>query len=257
MFVRMRIPKKLTGYIAAVTTTVIAVLGVGFGCSGFGVGEALQERKGTNKIMGENDWMAGGVFNPEKVIRDTFTDIRDNVVYTTVKIGDQTWMAENLNYNPPVKDNEDSVSWCYYNDSVEYCDVYGRLYTWEKAKSVCPDGWHLPTHEEWKTLVSAVGGVSDIDIAGMKLKSVDGWKSNNGTNNYSFTALPGGFSGIGIDGSREYTNISERGYWWTADNMQYLYIYSEDNEVYVDTGEETEAYSVRCILDPPPINATE
>ncbi len=80
---------------------------------------------------------------------DTLTDVRDGKTYKTVKIGEQTWMAENLNF-------DNTGSYCYANKQ-ENCDKYGRLYTWEAAKNVCPTGWHLPTEEEWQQLEKYLG----------------------------------------------------------------------------------------------------
>ena len=82
----------------------------------------------------------------------TFTDPRDGRVYKTVKIGDQVWMAENLNYGEMTTDDElvPGKKWCYDNDEANSEDGYGGLYTWEVAKQSCPPGWHLPTDEEWK-----------------------------------------------------------------------------------------------------------
>jgi uncharacterized protein (TIGR02145 family) len=115
-----------------------------------------------------------------------FTDSRDGQTYKTVKIGNQVWMAENLNYKT-------SNSWCYNNNS-SFCDLlFGRLYTWESAKKSCPVGWHLPTDEEWAELTNYLGGKS---VAGGKLKETDTthWSSPNtgATNESGFTALPGG-----------------------------------------------------------------
>ncbi|WP_275976887.1 FISUMP domain-containing protein, partial [Fibrobacter sp. HC4] len=155
--------------------------------------------------------------NPE-ITYGTMTDTRDNKTYKTVKIYDQVWMAENLNYadsvkTPSLKGN----SWCYGN-KAENCDVAGRLYTWAAAidsvalandvdnpqtcgyfkecrlptvvQGVCPSGWHLPTYDEWQTLFKAVGGSS---AAGEALKSGSGWSGNgNGTDTYGFSALPAG-----------------------------------------------------------------
>ncbi|MBR2020944.1 MAG: hypothetical protein IJ939_00775, partial [Clostridia bacterium] len=87
-------------------------------------------------------------------------DDRDGQTYKTVKIGDQWWMAENLNY-------ETDSSFCY-KDSAEFCEKYGRLYTWDAVVDVCPDGWHLPSKAEWETLITAVGGRA---TAGKMLKS--------------------------------------------------------------------------------------
>ena len=101
----------------------------------------------------------------------------------TVEIGGLTWMAENLN-------RATSNSWCY-GDDTSNCAKYGRLYTWDAAMSACPSGWRLPTHTDWDNLVTAAGGSS---VAGSKLKSTSGWNSNgNGTNEFGFLALPGGF----------------------------------------------------------------
>lgn len=106
-------------------------------------------------------------------------DDRDGQIYKTVKIGDQTWMAENLNY-------ETDSSFCY-KDSAEFCEKYGRLYTWDAVIDVCPDGWHLPSKAEWETLITAVGGQA---TAGKMLKSTSGGK---GTDAFGFSALPAGY----------------------------------------------------------------
>jgi len=116
----------------------------------------------------------------------TFTDPRDGKQYKIVTIGDQTWMAENLNYNASGgkcggNDNNDKK---LYNENTINCDKYGRLYNWETSRKVCPYGWHLPSRGEWKALMNFAGGEK---IAGKKLKAKSGWnytddgKSGNGT----------------------------------------------------------------------------
>lgn len=78
-------------------------------------------------------------------------DSRDGQEYKTTEIGEQWWMAGNLNFYTS------SGSWYYDNDSTTHSETYGRLYTWETAKNVCPDGWHLPTDSEWKELEIFLG----------------------------------------------------------------------------------------------------
>jgi uncharacterized protein (TIGR02145 family) len=130
----------------------------------------------------------------------------------TKVIGGLTWMTENLN-------RETSNSWCYDDDNSN-CTKYGRLYTWDAAMSACPSGWRLPTRENWNSLVTAVGGSS---VAGSKLKSTSGWSSNrNGTNEFGFSALPGGFRNT--YGSFSYAG--SRGAWWSATELDRGYAYS-------------------------------
>ena len=169
----------------------------------------------------------------------SFTDVRDGQEYKTVKIGSQTWMAENLNYKT-------ASSFCYYDDE-EYCNKYGRLYLWKATVDVCPDGWHLPTENEFRTLIETVGGDS---IAGRVLKSASGWDSadRNGTDAFGFTALPAG--------ERDYVGnfFSEGGFanFWgsteagpeQAANMRISHSYES---AYIYASGKDYAFSVRCI----------
>ncbi len=122
------------------------------------------------------------------------TDPRDRHVYKTVTIGDETWMAENLNYYIP--DN----SYCY-NDSSSYCDVYGKFYNWETAMTACPEGWSVPTVQQWDALIESVATYGYSGQEGVALKSETGWKVKegsstsatvNGTNALGFNVLPSG-----------------------------------------------------------------
>lgn len=151
-------------------------------------------------------------------------DSRDGQEYKTVKIGEQWWMAQNLNYaytGVPFDYNgytSDSTSWCYGDDPAN-CAKYGRLYTWAAAvgkdedecgygyecglgsgdiRGACPKGWHLPSDDEWEALILAVdGSITEYtysNTAGTKLKSQTGWFSNgNGTDAFGFSVLPAGF----------------------------------------------------------------
>jgi len=115
---------------------------------------------------------------------DVLTDGRDGQEYRIVRIGSQTWTAQNMNFGS--KD-----SWCYSNDPA-LCAIYGRLYAHEAALTACPSGWHLPTDDEWIALTAAVGGNSG---AGTSLKSAGGWNLSGGGRDMSgFRILPAGGS---------------------------------------------------------------
>ena len=216
--------------------------------------------------------------------KGSFTDTRDKKTYKTVKIGKQTWMAQNLDYH-----GEDGNLGSCYNNEPENCKKYGRLYDWVTAmnidtkferekldssdvkhQGVCPEGWHLPSKEEWQTLVDFAGG---NDVSGKKLKAKSGWNgkckkgeenirsdrmkvinntNNCGTDNYGFSALPGGTINSVVS-----IFAGDEGYWWSSsdDNdgrayFRYMH-YNNDNEernrhgIYYKGNQS----SVRCIKD--------
>ena len=105
-----------------------------------------------------------GAASTNRVNFGKMVDSRDGQEYKTVKIGNQIWMAENLNY-------ETAHSYCYDN-RMSNCIKYGRLYEWENALTACPVGFHLPTLQEWKALFETVGG---IESAGIALKFTGVW----------------------------------------------------------------------------------
>jgi len=158
-----------------------------------------------------------------------------------VTIGTQTWMAENLNYTPSTGN-----SWCYGNDNAD-CDKYGRLYDWNTARTVCPTGWHLPTGQEWEKLLVYAGGSLDVTggslTAGGKLKA----KSFNGTDDYGFSAMPGGSR---LDGG-SFKWGGESGYWWTATGQGDIgsgrWMGYDNNYVHVENTNKSKGYSVRCV----------
>lgn len=178
----------------------------------------------------------------------TLTDERDGQTYKTVKIGTQTWMAENLNYAYLQPTAElDSSSFCY-RDSASYCEKYGRLYSWDVAINICPDGWHLPDTTEWNTLFAAVGGSS---TAGKMLKSTSGWKnSGNGTDAYSFAVLPAGY---GDNGKTYDFEGSDADFWSSTEDdsgsaYDVLMNYHDDVAYLFNLGKR-QAFSVRCVKD--------
>ena len=201
-------------------------------------------------------------------------DDRDCQTYKTVKIGNQVWMAENLNF-------ETENSWCGGGkDSTEGdCSKYGRLYTWavaiDSAKlykdkaldcgygktcslpdtvyGICPPGWHLPDTTEWSKLFTAVGGISE---AGKILKSQTGWNDYNGTSGngmdaYGFSALS---AGLGDNGY--FFIVNEGAIFWSAseDASQYAYymgVFYNYGIAFLNYNSKYGALSVRCLKDDP------
>ncbi|MCF0224288.1 MAG: hypothetical protein HUK20_08455, partial [Fibrobacter sp.] len=176
-------------------------------------------------------------------VEDLLIDTRDGKTqkYKTVTIGEQIWMAENLNY-------ETTNSWCY-KGQADSCAKYGRLYTWVAAMQACPEGWHVPTNAEYTTLYTYNGGTTDN--AGTHLKSTSGWKySDNGTDDYGFSVLPAG----NRDLSDYFYDVGLYASLWSATERYSDYAYYQrfsaltsrvsqfgDLKVY--------GYSLRCIQD--------
>jgi len=206
-------------------------------------------------------------------ISNTFKDSRDNKVYKKVIIGTQTWMAENLNYDA-------TNSKCYSNSEAN-CTQYGRLYNWatamgfgttctsntcasqvqSKHKGICPQGWHIPSDADWNTLRKYVNpSCSDSPVgcadAGTKLKTTSGWNTLSsyplvvGTDNYGFSALPGGL----LDPWGNYKVVGSNGYWWSTseydrDNAYYLYMQGESDKAFFTASDKRHSLSIRCLQD--------
>jgi uncharacterized protein (TIGR02145 family) len=118
----------------------------------------------------------------------TFTDSRDGHIYNWAQIGDQVWMTENLAYKP-----DQGTGFLAYDNDENNVPVYGYLYTWDLAQTIAPVGWHLPSEQEFRTLVNYLGG---DEAAYKKLleKGTAHWGSpNDATNESGFTALPAGY----------------------------------------------------------------
>lgn len=180
--------------------------------------------------------------NIKKQYHGIFKDERDGKVYKTIKIGTQIWMAENLAYQTS------SGCWAYAGDPSNVPN-FGYLYDWETAKKICPDGWHLPSYKDWRTLYENIGGER---FAGTKMKGNSGWKdSGNGTNESGFDGLPGGARAS----DEEFFDIGSSGWWWTStegDTYDAIacVLYFDDESVGTSSGLTTgSALSVRCIKD--------
>jgi len=180
-------------------------------------------------------------------------------IYRTVKIGEQVWMAENLNYRGT---EPDTLGVCYGNDLTN-CGKYSRLYSWWTAMGICPTGWHLPSGADWNVLMKSVNrncsNNEDCAGAGTKLKAKSDWNPDRrtpaGTDTYDFTALPGGYRGYGYN---SFLRIGEYGYWWSSsegysneESSAYLRImtYDSENAIYGLLAKSALLSSVRCLQD--------
>jgi len=121
-------------------------------------------------------------------VHSHFTDERDGRIINTVEIGNQWWMSQNLMFQPSVGNY-----WVYDNERLT--TTYGYLYDWKTANKVCPDGWHLPSDEDWEILIDYLGGDEEAG-AKLKVRGSSHWEyGNNGNNESGFSAYPGGFRG--------------------------------------------------------------
>lgn len=188
----------------------------------------------------------------------------DGNFYHNVTIGSQQWLAENLNVAhyrngdiiPQVQDAEywailTSGAWCFYEAADSNGFVYGKLYNWyavNDPRGIAPEGWHIPSEEEWNTLIALSGGER---VAGKRLKSTDGWFENlHATNSFGFNALPGGYRDV----NGAYSNITKFGYFWTAteyysDFAKYHFMTYNFPEIINFESVKMRAMSVRCIKD--------
>ncbi len=187
-----------------------------------------------------------------------------------VKIGTQTWMSKNLDESkfrngeaiPQAKTNLEwelagrnkQPAWCYYENKEEKGTTYGKLYNWyavNDPRGLAPNGYHIPTYEEWSSLTMYLGNTLYVGInAGMKSKT--GWENDgNGTNESGFAGLPGGFRNeIG-----DFEDIGSYGEWWTSSENDTRRAWSR-NMTFSDVwqapstgGIKRAGISVRCLRD--------
>jgi len=200
----------------------------------------------------------------------------EGYTYKTVKIGTQWWFAENLNY--------DALGSRCYNDVDDNCTKYGRLYDWAMAmdidwtyntlsyngtaqRGICPEGWRIPSNTDWDKLFRYVDGNTSTSspymssIAGGKLKATNLWISNgNGTDDFGFSALPGGYGYYNSNYELKFSAVSSYGRWWSAnqddcneelmcEKAYYRVMCECDNFGSYGNIEKTRLYSVRCVKD--------
>ncbi|MCX6304121.1 MAG: hypothetical protein NT040_04060 [Bacteroidetes bacterium] len=195
----------------------------------------------------------------------SITDSRDGKTYSTLLIGSQCWMKQNLNLGTRIngagnQTNNDIIEKYCYNDLESNCDIYGGLYQWDEmmkhttvagTQGICLPGWHLPSNAEWTTLVTYLGGSS---VAGGKMKEAGTahWASPNAgaTNSSGFTALPGGDR----YGSGSFLVLTTRGAFWSSTpdgsiSARNLFLYNESEYLIQNYNETTYGLSVRCVKD--------
>ena len=182
---------------------------------------------------------------------------------STIKIGKQTWMSNNLNVDKfnngdlikeiKTEDEwEDAIrsktpAWCYYDNSVENGKIYGKIYYWyavSDPRGLAPDVWHIPSNEDWFKLVNFLGG---IEVAGTKMKSMSGWKNQgNGSNESGYNGFPGGYR---FNNGR-FNKLEKYIYWWSStdsSNEEYWNIYLRYNSGELGMGNFGDSGYVRCV----------
>jgi uncharacterized protein (TIGR02145 family) len=194
----------------------------------------------------------------------SLTDQEGNV-YKTIVIGNQEWMAENLNTSiyrngDPIENvvdgsqwaNLSTGAWCYYNNDNQFECPYGKLYNWYAVadpRNVCPTGWHVPSDGEWTVLTDYLG----IE-AGGKMKSVglNYWlqPNFNATNESGFSGLPGGL----VWSSSAFSAAGDEGLWWSSseygiDSAWFRYLNYSYSSVSIYYDSKQNGFSVRCLRD--------
>jgi uncharacterized protein (TIGR02145 family) len=202
----------------------------------------------------------------------SFITDADGNIYTSVTIGTQEWMVENLRTSkysdgtsiPNVTDGGEWVdleigAWCHFdNDSSQYEATYGKLYNWYAVETgkLCPTGWHVPTDSEWTVLTDYLAADGHSGAEGNALKSTSGWgvknngTSRNGTDDYGFLGLPGGRRS---SSKGSFSSIGGYGEWWSSSQGStakswYRYL-GAGNGVYRANGSKEYGFSVRCLRE--------
>ena len=158
--------------------------------------------------------------------------------YETVLIGEQCWFAENLSVEyyrngDLITGDLSNTDWfeieegaqAAFNNDVTNIAIYGRLYNWYAAvdgRGLCPNNWHVPSNPEWTILEEYIGSQGFLNLEGAALKSMSGWVSNNGTDYFGFSALPGGFRSASYFGSSVgiFSSLGAQGYWGTSSPLE-------------------------------------
>jgi uncharacterized protein (TIGR02145 family) len=170
---------------------------------------------------------------------NSYKDPRDKQKYRTIKVGSRLWLADNLNYKM-------DGSFCYKDDESQ-CMAYGRLYTWDAAVNACPQGFHLPTDDDFQSLWQAAG--ADFNAAYL-LKAAYGWSGEtNGSDTLKFSAMP---AGNRFD-DETYGNLSKFAFFWSSEaskekqNARVWYMTSKSMAFSFMNKPKIFGFSVRCV----------
>jgi len=206
----------------------------------------------------------------QETAQETVSDLEGNV-YTTVQIGNEVWMAENLRSTTfsdgtPIEQVKDYDEWArltlpayswYNNDSLN-SEEFGALYNCYAVETdkLCPEGWRIPSDEDWIALESSLGGAS-IAGAAMKEAGLDHWKTpnTNADNESGFTALPGGyrsyngtFNLMRIDGF--WWSSSEKSWYGSKNTVIYRNLKYDGPDLFREVAAKANGFSVRCVKNP-------
>lgn len=190
--------------------------------------------------------------------------------FESVKIGNQIWMTKNLDVErfqnreliPEVKENKEwkdagnyeQPAWCYYETESRNGKIYGKLYNWyavNDPRGLAPEGWHIPSAEEWDQLINFLGGLEEAE-GKMKSTGTPYWANPNSaaTNESGFSGLPGGYR----DSSGLFKILGKYGFWWSSSEYDTLdawscYLNYSVNHAMWKCGTKYNGYSVRCLRD--------
>ena len=203
----------------------------------------------------------------------------DGNVYTSVTIGEQEWMVENLRTTkysdgtaiPNVTENTEwenltTGAWSHYDNDNQYEATYGKLYNWYSVNTgkLAPEGWHVPTDAEWTVLTDYLAADGHEETEGIALKSRSSWRgdpwdasqddvsgSGNGSDYYGWNGLPGGHR---QDNGYSSFSWEEGGYWWSSSqditaNAWSRYLSNSSGYVYSYSYNKRNGFSVRCLRD--------
>ena len=201
----------------------------------------------TNKAQKETLQLSEEKITDPNAISGTFTDNRDGQNYPWVRLKDgKKWMAKNLNY-------QTTNTWCY-NDNQDNCTKYGRLYTWQSASNACPNGWRLPTDEEWWTMTSFYGKAYNSYPGQQKMEGKDdgeiAYQALIQGELTGFTALFGGSYAT----NEGFDYLGDLGCYWTGSannesNALGYYFYIHSRGLARDSYPKGSGFSCRCLQD--------